>query len=95
MRDTPYAKELVTANFVFPDGDEGRIERLYVKELQQDEIRFSWWKDGKMMMRPLDLREDELLPLLANAIEKGVFSEAFLKGLKALLGFIFSITKQV
>lgn len=85
MRDTPYARELITANFVFPDNSEGRIERLYVRELQQEEIRFSWWKDGKMMMRPLDLREDELLGLLKNAVRQGVFSESFLTDLKRAL----------
>ncbi len=80
MRDTKYATELVTAM----DGDH-RIERLLIKEKDEIEIRFSWWVNGQMMMRPLDLSEDDLLPLLRQAIEKGVFSEAFLTALHSML----------
>jgi len=76
MRETGYARELATASI---DGQ--RIERIYVKDQGQDEIRFSWWKEGRMIMRPLDLPEAELLPLLQQAMMKGVFSEKFLKGL--------------
>ena len=85
MRDTAYARELVSAAYVFPDKSEGRIERLYVKAMKQEEIRVSWWKGGKMVMRPLDLREDELLALLRKAIAEDVFSDEFLGGLKELL----------
>jgi hypothetical protein len=35
MRDTPYAKEIKRAVVSFPDGSEGRIERLLIKESQQ------------------------------------------------------------
>jgi hypothetical protein len=38
-----------------------------------------------MMPRPLDLPEDELLPLLRAACQAGVFSEAFLQGLRSLI----------
>jgi hypothetical protein len=81
MRDTRYATELNTAE----DASGQRIERLYVKELAREEIRFSWWKDGQLMVRPLDLPEDELLPLLSTAFEKGVFREEFLLGLQSAL----------
>jgi hypothetical protein len=81
MRDTRYATELNTAED--PNGQ--RIERLYVKELGREEIRFSCWKDGQLMIRPLDLPEDELLPLLSTAFEKGVFKEEFLIGLQSAL----------
>jgi hypothetical protein len=80
MRDTPYATELATA-----DLNGCRIERLHVKEQDQDEIRFSWWVDGRMANRPLDLPENELLPLLRLAIEQGVFTEAFLRDLHSML----------
>ena len=66
-RDTSYATELATSVLRFPGGDEGRIERLLVKEFNQEEIRCSWWKDGRMMMRPLDLPEKDLLALLRAA----------------------------
>jgi hypothetical protein len=84
-RNTPYATELASATFIFPDGAEGRIERLYVKGLQQEEIRFSWWKDGRMMMRPLDLPEADLLALMRTAIVDNVFSEQFIADLRMVL----------
>jgi len=80
MRDTDYATELATA-----DIKGCRIERLHVKALKQDEIRFSWWKEGHMTNRPLDLPEDELLALLRLAIEKNVFTEDFRRKLHSLL----------
>ncbi len=80
MRDTAYATELATAQF-----NDCRIERIHVKGLAQDEIRFSWWPGGRMKPRPLDLPEEELLPLIREAIGSGVFSEYFLEGLKATL----------
>ena len=81
MRDTPYAREIVSAT----DAIGQSIERIFVKEQQQEEIRFSWWKNGTMVIRPLDLPEAELLPLLCDAIRKGVFSPEFLKGLHEAL----------
>ncbi len=80
MRDTDYATELATA-----DINGCRIERLHVKSLKQDEIRFSWWKDGNMTNRPLDLPERELLALFRLAIEKNVFTEEFRRDLHAML----------
>ena len=80
MRDTDYATERATADINWC-----RIERLYVKQMEQEEIRFSWWKEGHLTNRPLDLPERELLPLLRRAIEKGVFTDAFLRDLHSLL----------
>lgn len=88
MRDTPYATELRTAE----DAAGQKIERLYVKELAREEIRFSWWKDGQLMIRPLDLPEDELLVLLSAAFDKGVFREEFLLGLQSALASHLSRT---
>jgi hypothetical protein len=81
MRDTPYATEIKTAT----DSMGQTIERIFVKEYQRDEIRFSWWKDGNLVVRPLDLPEAELLPLMAEAIHKEGFSTNFLRGLQTLL----------
>ena len=81
MRDTKYATEIQTAQ----DGIGQSIERIFVKEHQREEIRFSWWTNGTMVIRPLDLPEDELLPLMRQAIRKGVFSDTFLKGLHEAL----------
>jgi hypothetical protein len=80
MRDTDYATEIKTAEI-----NACRIERLYVKGEGQEEIRFSWWPDGRIANRPLDLPEGELLPLMREAMRLGVFSDDFLRGLKSAL----------
>ncbi len=80
MRETMYATEIATGQF-----NDCRIERIHVKSLAQDEIRFSWWPRGRMKPRPLDLTEQELLPLMKEAITAGVFSDFFLGELRALL----------
>ena len=90
MRDTPYATEIVSANITFPDGSEGRIERLFLKEIKEQGIRFSWWKKNKknnwsMSPRPLDFTENQLLALLKSALQQGVFSKDFLASLKEML----------
>jgi hypothetical protein len=84
MRDTPYATELARASFTFPDGSEGRIERLRFKDepyAGMEGIRFSWWKDGQMKPRPLDATEDQLLALLSDSLQKKIFSRRFLADL--------------
>ncbi len=80
MRSTPYADEIAHA-------DEGgaRIERLRIKATGLDEIRFSAWKDGRFQTRPLDLPEEELLRLMRKAIDRGVFSQGFVGGLRQML----------
>lgn len=80
MRDTDYATEMVSVDHLHC-----RIEKLWVKREEQVEIRFSWWPDGKMANRPLDLPEHELLPLMEKAIEANVFSSEFLNRLHSLL----------
>ncbi len=87
LRDTRYAREL--ANAKLPSGP-GRksfvaIERIHVKQLDQVEIRFSSWEGTKMLPRPLDLPEEELLPLLEAALRGGVFSDGFTEGLRGVL----------
>lgn len=88
MRDTAYAKELASAS-VSAGNSELRIERLYVKKEEHVEIRFSWWKRGKFMPRPLDLTEKTLLALIKKAPRKKagetVFSPRFVKGLRAAI----------
>ena len=72
LRDTDYAREIASSKVTFPSGDEARIERLRIKSSGNVEIRFSWWKDGRMMMRPLDLSEANLMKLLAKGMREGV-----------------------
>src|SRR5688572_12083283 len=86
LRDTEYAREIATARLPSGIGQASvAIERLYVKAADQVEIRFSWWEGSRMMPRPLDVPEVELLPLLREAIRAGVFSKEFLDGLQEAL----------
>jgi len=80
VRNTKYAREITTGEF-----SDYRIERIYVKGLDREEIRFSWWPKRRMAGRPLDVTEDELLALLQKAIEARVFTDAFLGELKSTL----------
>jgi hypothetical protein len=86
MRDTKYARELREPGVVkWGDGSEGRIERLLIKATNQEEIRFSWWKDGNMANRPLDLSEDDLIRLLEDAVANNVFTDSFRSKLRSLI----------
>lgn len=86
MRETRYAKELRQPGIVkFDNGSEGRVELLHIKELDEQEIRFSWWQDGRMLPRPLDLGEDALLTLMADGVANGVFSADFRAKLRDIL----------
>jgi hypothetical protein len=86
MRDTKYAREIrEPAVLKWPNGSEGRIERLFIKSRGAEEVRFSWWKDGRIATRPLDISEDDLLALFADAIAKDIFTASFRASLKALL----------
>lgn len=84
LRDTPYAREIRSASVDFRDGSQGRIELLYIKSSMQEEIRFSWWREGRMILRPLDLPEDALAQLMAEAVRQGVFSPDFVDTLRLL-----------
>lgn len=76
LRDTDYATEI--AHVALSDGDsEVRIEHLRVKLSGEDEIRFSWWKAGRLIPRPLDVPEQMLIELMRRAIRERVFSIGF------------------
>lgn len=69
--------------------DISAVERIFVKALNREEIRFAWYKDRNgtkhFQPRPLDLTEEELLELLLDGVNKGVFSNNFRKVLKNIL----------
>jgi len=85
LRETAYAGLIREGRLPLGDGHEFRIERLYVKGEGAEEIRLSWWKNGVMMMRPMDATEDALLNLFNNGIRAGVFTPRFRQRLKQLL----------
>jgi hypothetical protein len=72
LRDTKYATEIARSVISSPGGDEARIERLRIKATDQIEIRLSWWKNGQMLPRPLDLTEADFLKLVVLGIRDGV-----------------------
>ena len=74
MRDTEYARELCEPGVMkWPSGgSEARIEKLLIKETDEEEIRFSWWKDGKLAIRPLDLSEHDLIALFRDALRESI-----------------------
>ena len=74
LRDTKYAREIARSTLKWPSGDEARIERLKIKSTGKVEIRLSWWKDGQMQPRPLDLPEADFYRLLVQGIRDGVLS---------------------
>lgn len=80
MRSTNYADELATGI----SGD-ARVERLQVHGTGDVEIRFSWWKNGNIATRPLDVTEEHLLDLMRSGILAGVFTDAFMKQLEQML----------
>ena len=84
MRDTDYATEIATAS-VAGEGEpnsELRVERLFIKKHLREEIRWSWWVEGRMTPRPPDLTEAKLLELMKLGMSKEVFSTDFLVGLR-------------
>jgi hypothetical protein len=87
LRETRYVRELAAAKL--PAGAGGKasiaIERLEVKKDKQVKIRFSSWQGARMQARPLDLTEEELLPLFDAALRGGVFSEQFMRDLGGVL----------
>lgn len=59
------------------------IEKIYIKELKREEVRFCVYKatrraDEKYIPRSLDVTELELIELIKESIREKVFSEEFI-----------------
>ncbi|MGF6950096.1 hypothetical protein QF028_002601 [Neobacillus sp. B4I6] len=70
--------------------DISAVEKIFIKDIKREEIRFAWYKEEKngsrrFIPRPLDLTEEELLELLKDGVNKGVFSKEFRENLKKIL----------
>lgn len=66
------------------------IEKIFIKAIKRDEIRFSLYKDTirsaeRYIPRSLDVTEEQLLELINEAIKEGVFSKEFLKSLSNIV----------
>lgn len=89
IKETKYCKVLKQAklrdnNFVYG------IEKILVKELNQEEIRFVYFKDTirmseQLVARPLDLPEKDLIKLIQISIKQNIFSKEFIFKLKEIL----------
>lgn len=63
------------------------IEKIYIKELKRDEVRFCVYKvtrrgNETYIPRSLDVTELELIELIKKSIREKVFSEEFIEMLK-------------
>ena len=63
------------------------IEKIYIKELKRDEVRFCVYKvtrrgDETYIPRSLDVTELELIELIKESISRKVFSEGYIEMLK-------------
>lgn len=87
LRETRCVRELAAAKLPAGAGRKASvaIERIEVKRDKQVKVRFSSWQGARMQARPLDLTEEELLPLFDAALRAGVFSDQFIRDLGGLL----------
>ena len=63
------------------------IEKIYIKELKRDEVRFCVYKvtrrgDEAYIPRSFDVTELELIELIKESIREKVFSDEFIEMLK-------------
>ena len=63
------------------------IEKIYIKELKRDDVRFCVYKatrrgDETYIPRSLDVTELELMELIKKSIKEKVFSDEFIEMLK-------------
>lgn len=66
------------------------IEEIYVNEEARNEIRFAYYKltrngNYKLVIRPLDVTEDELFELLQKVIQENIISDVFIKRIKQII----------
>lgn len=69
------------------------IEKIYVKSMNRNEVRFSVYKDTvrgqeRYIPRSLDVTEIELIELIRNSLSKKIFSNEFIEMLKQELSKI-------
>ncbi|ALC91470.1 hypothetical protein AM500_18000 [Bacillus sp. FJAT-18017] len=88
LRSTPYCN-LIAQGRSQEGNDIAAVERIFIKGMKRDEIRFAWYKQvngsERFQPRPLDLTEEELLKVLEDGVANGVFSTSFRENLKKIL----------
>lgn len=89
FKETDYCKMYAVGSI---EDDETRcsLEKIFIKEEERREVRFSYYKRNKknnfqLIMRPLDVTESEFIEMFENAFRNGVFSKVFITALKTIL----------
>jgi hypothetical protein len=84
VKETEYCYVLACA-WGGNENDSICLERIFTKG-GCEEIRLSWWKNGKQATRPADIDAVDWVPLFAKAVAMGVFNDTEKLGmLKALM----------
>lgn len=86
LRRTPFAELCAEVRLNIADGQEHRLEHLWVKDKNEersgyDALRWSCWRDGRLLPRPPHLKETDLLALLGKGVDEGLLSPFFVKQL--------------
>ncbi|NMM65230.1 hypothetical protein HBE96_21845 [Clostridium sp. P21] len=88
IKETKYCK-ILNQGKIEDDDYTYCIEKIFIKEKNREEIRFSLYKDTvrseqTYIPRSLDVTEEELIQLIKAAIDKSVFSKEFIKSLSEI-----------
>lgn len=86
IKETKYCK-IINQGKVADSEYTYTIEKIYIKELKRNEVRFCVYKatrrgDETYIPRSLDVTELELIELIRESIKNKVFSEEFIAMLK-------------
>lgn len=89
IKDTKYC-QILNQGKVADEEYTYSIEKIFIKAVKRDEVRFSLYKDTKRsaeryIPRSLDVTEEQLLQLIKESITAGVFSKEFIKNLSQVL----------
>jgi len=89
IKETKYCK-ILSQGKVVDEAYTYCIEKIFIKDKNREEVRFSLYKDTitseqRYIPRSLDVTEQELLQLIKESKEAEVFSKEFIKGLGEIL----------
>lgn len=88
LKRTKYC-DLLAQGTTQEGNDISAVEKIFINSLKREEIRFAWYKEKNgvrhFQLRPLDLTEEELLGLIEDGVNKGVFTVKFRVNLKRIL----------
>ena len=89
IKETNYC-QIMSQGKVTDEGYTYCIEKIFIKAIKRNEIRFSLYKDTirsaeRYIPRSLDVTEEQLLQLIKESIKEAVFSKDFIKKLSQIL----------